>query len=62
KDIFPEEFEYYKFGEPKFVDILSFAYLMRKVSKSDVKQAAIKFIDKKILLKELYEQLLEEKS
>ncbi|WP_032024673.1 glycosyltransferase, partial [Acinetobacter baumannii] len=28
KDIFPEEFEYYKFGEPKFVDILSFAHLM----------------------------------
>lgn len=57
KDIFPEDFIYYKSGMVDINSILSFAYEMKDVNREEVVFYSEKFINKKNLLANLYSEL-----
>ena len=56
-DVFPDEFEFYKVGAPRFKDILKYAKRNSEISKNEVSSSARKYIDKTILLDNLYNLL-----
>jgi hypothetical protein len=53
KDIFPDEFSFFRIGKPLLNLILIYAEETRKFSRSDVFESAKIFIDKKIILRRL---------
>lgn len=57
RDVFPENFPYYRQGPCDIRAILSFAATHAKVSREAVSAAARQYIDKQELLHHLYEQL-----
>lgn len=59
KDIFYENFIYYKIGKPNFDAILEYARKMRYESKEKVSNFSKQYIDKEILLENLYVSLQE---
>lgn len=59
KDVFPSEFKYYRKGSPNFNEIIKFAKEMRLVSKQDIKESSRPYIDKEVLLSNLYKELKE---
>ena len=59
KDVFPESFPYYKVGEPNFKAILNYARKMRHKTKEEISNSSRKYIDKEILLKNIYFSLQE---
>jgi glycosyltransferase involved in cell wall biosynthesis len=58
QDIFPESFRFYKKGPPEIDKIIDFAIAMNKVERSEISSYARRYIDKEILLKNLYDQIL----
>ncbi|TAN42078.1 MAG: glycosyltransferase family 1 protein [Nitrospirae bacterium] len=57
KDVFDEDMTFYRVGRCDIDDILAFACEMRSVDKEVVARTAQLYIDKKIILSRLYEQL-----
>lgn len=57
KDIFPQEFYYYFFGNPDIASILAYARKMRTTNRIDVEKEANNFINKEKLLMNLYSYL-----
>jgi glycosyltransferase involved in cell wall biosynthesis len=53
----PDTFPFFRRGPADLAQILEFASECRKVARSDVKQASVSHIDKRILLKRLYEEM-----
>lgn len=53
KDIFPNDFKFYKFGKPNIDAILDFSIKIRDFSKTDIRNFSAKYISKKIRLQEL---------
>lgn len=56
-DQFPKDFLFYKKSNLNLNDILEFAYEMREYSKEKVRDLSIPYISKKILLKNLYNNI-----
>ena len=56
-DVFPASFEVYKNDACEIDGICSYAMRMKSVPRATVASAAKKFIDKKLLLQKLYEQI-----
>ncbi|WP_218697825.1 glycosyltransferase [Acinetobacter harbinensis] len=54
KDVFCNSFPYYRIGEPNFDNILEYARKMRYESKEEISNLSKQYIDKEILLKNLY--------
>lgn len=59
KDVFPEEFVFYRQGLPRFSNIVDFAEECRSYTRSEIVKAASPFIEKRALLTRLYAQLAE---
>ena len=57
KDVFPEEFAFFKYGKCDVAAIIKYAMDMRLVSRTSIAEASRPLIDKRVLLKELYDQL-----
>ena len=57
KDIFPNDFQFYKYGKPHIPTILEYAKQMKAYSKRDVITTSSPFIDKEALVKELYSSI-----
>ncbi|MDF1678785.1 MAG: glycosyltransferase [Legionellaceae bacterium] len=57
KDVFDEEFPYYRENACDIEQILKFAREVRDVSKADVIEAAKPYISKEVLVKRLYQEL-----
>lgn len=55
----PYDFPYYRMGDPNIENILRFAYSVRDVSRKEISEAAKPFIDKRVLVRKLYNDLLE---
>ncbi len=51
------DFPYYRHGAADMTELLSYAHAVRHVSRADVSSASQPFIDKRLLLKRLHEQL-----
>lgn len=59
KDVFCNNFPYYRIGEPNFDNILEYARKMRYESKEEISNLSKHYIDKEILLKNFYFSLEE---
>ncbi|WP_439256812.1 hypothetical protein [Lonepinella sp. BR2271] len=57
KDIFPQDFNYYKVGKPDFESILEYARNVRDVERNRISESAMPYIEKELLLKCLYSTL-----
>lgn len=57
KDIFPEDFNFYKYDHLNIKNMVIFANEMRNVNKMEVRKQAEKYISKKIILKQFYNQI-----
>lgn len=57
KEVFPDDFRYYQQGPADFVKILYFASDMQKVDKRKVASSARPYIDKGLLLSQLYKTI-----
>jgi glycosyltransferase involved in cell wall biosynthesis len=57
KDVFPEEFRYYRTGNPDIRDILHYGWSVRDATRSEVSEAARPFISKSALLQALHDWL-----
>ena len=57
KDVFPSTFEYFRFGLPRMDHILDYARTVVSFPQHQVREAASDFIDKRILLRQLSDQL-----
>lgn len=59
KDIFPEDFKFYKYESLDIENMVIFAHEMRRVNKVEVRKEAEKYISKEILLKDFYNKIYE---
>lgn len=57
KDVFPEEFRYYRMGNPDISDILRYGWSVRDATRTEVSEAARPFISKSALLQALHDWL-----
>lgn len=59
KDIFQNDFSFYKIGQPYFKDIVQYAHETRSTSKNRIRDLSVPFIDKRHLLLNLSKKLKE---
>jgi len=57
RDVFPDEFPFYKMGEATFPEIMSFARKVRSIPRGAVAGAAAQYIEKDKLLAHFYDEL-----
>lgn len=57
RDVFPEDFEYYRHGPCEISEILNFANFVRHSNKMEVKLAAKPYLDKRALTQRLFNQI-----
>lgn len=53
----PKDFEYYKISSPDVKEMISFAETMKSISRKEVRKKSEQFISKKVLLRNIYNQL-----
>lgn len=59
-DVFPSTFPYYKNGDVQIEKIINFAISMKHVNRVNIQQAAVPYINKSLLLSNLYQKLMAE--
>ncbi len=57
KDVFPEDFPYYKNSSVDISQIINFAIIMKKTTREEIRNSAIPFLSKTNLLSNLYQNL-----
>lgn len=57
KDVFPEDFPYYREGEPNIASVIEYAYQVKDAPAAAVFSSAVRYIDKVVLLEKLYTEL-----
>ena len=57
KDVFPEDFPYYKNSSVDISQIINFAMIMKKITREEIRNSAIPFLSKTNLLSNLYQNL-----
>lgn len=57
KDVFPDDFEFFRQGQPLVDEILEYAHKMRRYERNSVRAAARSHIDKRVLVEELFYEM-----
>lgn len=59
RDVFPEDFPFFRRGAADVEQVLDAAHRWRDTTRSEVRQAAVRHIDKASIMRRLYEELLD---